>query len=121
MTPHYRALLLIVLAVSAQQAVATTEFTSIKPLLLQAIDAPDGRAEGIVVGPIALHWKASTKSTAPLLVEVTTLKRLKQEGCRRLNVRFKQENVASKEGKQTEFAMDYGINVCRDGSPPFED
>lgn len=121
MNPRYRVLLLIVLAVSVRQAVATTEFTSIKPLLLQAIDASNGRAEGIIVGTIALHWKASTKSDAPLLVEVTTLKHFSQEGCRRLNVRFKQENVVSKEGKQTEFAMDYGINVCRDGSPPSED
>ena len=116
-----RSVLLIVMAIVSRPTMAVSEFDSIKPLLLQAIDAPDGRAEGVIVGPIAQHWKASTKSAAPLLVEVTTLKRFRQEGCRRLNVRFKQENVVSKEGKQTEFAMDYGINVCRDGSPPSED
>jgi hypothetical protein len=26
----------------------------------------------------------------------------------------------TKEGKPVEFAVDYGINLCRDGSPPTE-
>jgi hypothetical protein len=96
------------------------EYTRAKPLLLQAIDAPDGRVEGELVGPIADKFRETTKSTAPLMAEVTTIKSFKQEGCKRLNLRLKQANVMTKEGKPVEFAVDYGINLCRDGSPPTE-
>lgn len=96
------------------------EYTSAKPLLLQAIDAPDGRAQGEIVGPIADKFRETTKSSAPVMAEVTTLKSFKQEGCKRLNMRLKQANVMTKEGKPVEFAVDYGINLCRDGSPPTE-
>jgi hypothetical protein len=100
--------------------VHAAEYTSAKPLLLQAIDAPDGRVEGELVGPIADKFRETTKSTAPLMAEVTTIKSFKQEGCKRLNLRLKQANVMTKEGKPVEFAVDYGINLCRDGSPPTE-
>lgn len=96
------------------------EYTSAKPLLLQAIDAPDGRAQGEIVGPIADKFRETTKSSAPVMAEVTTLKSFRQEGCKRLNVRLEQANVMTKEGKPVEFAVDYGINLCRDGSPPTE-
>jgi hypothetical protein len=100
--------------------VHAAEYTSAKLLLMQAIDAPDGRVEGELVGPIADKFRETTKSTAPLMAEVTTIKSFKQEGCKRLNLRLKQANVMTKEGKPVEFAVDYGINLCRDGSPPTE-
>ncbi|MEW5792651.1 MAG: hypothetical protein AB1790_14490 [Pseudomonadota bacterium] len=96
------------------------EYTSAKALLLQAIDAPDGRAQGEIVGPIADKFRETTKSSAPVMAEVTTIKSFKQEGCKRLNMRLKQANVPTKDGKTAEFAIDYGINLCRDGSPPTE-
>lgn len=96
------------------------EYTNTKPLLIQAIDAPDGRIQGKIVGPIADMFRETTKSSAPLMAEVTTIKSFKQEGCKRLNLRLKQANVMTKDGKPTEFAVDYGINLCRDGSPPVE-
>lgn len=101
-------------------AVHAAEYTNAKPLLLQAIDAPDGRAQGEIVGPIADKFRETTQSSAPVMAEVTTLKSFKQEGCKRLNLRLKQANVMTKEGKPVEFAVDYGINLCRDGSPPTE-
>ncbi|WP_141056319.1 hypothetical protein [Tepidiphilus succinatimandens] len=96
------------------------EYTSAKPLLLQAIDAPDGRAQGEIVGPIADKFRETTKSSAPVMAEVTTIKSFKQEGCKRLNVRLTQANVPTKDGQTIDFAIDYGINLCRDGSPPTE-
>ena len=54
------------------------------------------------------------------MLEVTTLKSFRQEGCKRLNVRLKQANVPAKDGKSAEFGIDYGVNLCRDGSPPTE-
>ncbi|MEO1767663.1 hypothetical protein [Thiobacter aerophilum] len=106
----------ICLAGSAHAA----EYTSAKPLLLQAIDAPDGRAQGEIVGPIADKFRETTKSSAPVMAEVTTIKSFKQEGCKRLNVRLTQANVPTKDGKLVEFAVNYELNLCRDGSPPTE-
>lgn len=97
-----------------------SEYTSLKPLMLQAIDAPDGKARGVIVGPIADKFQSTTGSTAPVMAEVTTLESFKQEGCKRLNVRLTQANVPTKDGKRIPFAIDYGINLCRDGSPPTE-
>lgn len=90
----------------------------VKSLLFQAIE--DGRAQGEIVGPIADKFRETTKSSAPVMAEVTTLKSFKQEGCKRLNVRLTQANVPTKDGGTTEFVVNYGINLCRDGSPPAE-
>lgn len=88
--------------------------------MIKAIDAPDGRVSGILRGPIADQFAMTTKSSSPVEIEVTTIKSFKQEGCKRLNVRLKQANVPTQDGKTTEFGIDYGINLCRDGSPPTE-
>ena len=110
---------LILLAVAPGLS-AATEYTSVKPVMLEALDSPGGVANGVLVGPIADKFSASTGSPAPVVVDVTTLKRFKQEGCKRLNVRLKQANVPTKEGKLAEFGVDYGLNLCRDGSSPTE-
>jgi hypothetical protein len=109
-----------VVFMSLTHLASAAEYSSIKRLLMEAIDAPTGSAQGVVVGPIAQQFRASTGSTAPVRAEVTTIKRFQQEGCKRLNVRLIQANVMAANGKPTEFAIDYGLNLCRDGSPPTE-
>lgn len=101
-------------------ASAASEYTSAKPLLLQAIGAHDGKAHGVLAGPAAEKFVSTTGSTAPVLVVVTTIKSFKQEGCKRLNLRLSQADVPTKDGRKVVYAMDYGINLCRDGSPPAE-
>lgn len=108
---------LLPLAVGSANA---AEYDNVKSLMLEAIDAADGTARGIIVGPIARRFHAATGSTAPVVVEVTSLHRFEQDGCRRLNVRLKQANVPTQEGKPSEFGIDYRLNLCRDGSPPTE-
>lgn len=92
----------------------------VKSLLFQAIDAQDGRAQGVVTGPIADRFRTTTGSVAPVLAEVTTLKRLKQEGCKRLRVSLSQAEVPTQDGGKTDFVVTYELNLCRDGSPPTE-
>lgn len=104
----------------ASGGIYAAKYTSAKALLIQAIDAPDGRAQGEIVGPIADKFRKTTKSNAPVMAEVTTIKSFKQEGCRRLNLRLHQANVLTQDGNTTEFVVNYGINLCRDGSPPIE-
>ena len=90
-----------------------------KVLMLAAIDAPDGRAAGMLTGEVADAITQRFSATSALLMEVTTLARYAQDGCRRLNVRFWQEGVKLAAGqaphKQT---IDIGINYCRNGQPP---
>lgn len=96
------------------------EYSNLKLAMLEAIDAPGGVVSGVVVGPVADKFASTTGSQSPVMVEVTTLKSFRQEGCKRLNVRLKQANVPAKDGKSAEFGIDYGVNLCRDGSPPTE-
>ena len=90
-----------------------------KVLMLAAIDAPDGRAAGMLTGEVADAISQRFSATSALFMEVTTLARYAQDGCRRLNVRFWQEGVRLAAGqapnKQT---IDIGINYCRNGQPP---
>jgi hypothetical protein len=74
-----------------------------------------GRASGVLTDAIADRFRQASGSTLPVLVEVSTLKHFRQEGCRRLNLRIRQEGSG-----KGQFGIDYGINLCRDGSPPTE-
>lgn len=118
--PMVRCAVAIFCTIASSGVMAATEYWSPKTAMLEAIDAPGGRASGILRGPVADQFASGTKSTSPVEIEVTTLNSFKQEGCKRLNVRLKQANVPTKDGRMTEFGVDYGINLCRDGSPPTE-
>ncbi len=101
------------------QAVPDVPAQQIRTLMVAAIDAPSGRATGTLADPLAQALRARFNATGPVLVEVSTLKRYRQAGCRRLNVRFRQDGVtlpdASRAGPQT---VDFGIDYCRNGSAP---
>lgn len=90
-----------------------------RPLLLAAIDAPDGRAHGVLSGPLADAITARFKATSPVYIDVSTERRYAQAGCRRLKVSFWQDGVqlpgAPAPRRQT---IDFGLNYCRDGLPP---
>ena len=90
-----------------------------RPLLVAAIDASSGEAHGMLVGEIADAVTQHFKGTSPIYIDVTTVRRYAQAGCRRLNVRFWQDGVqlpgVPAPRRQT---IDFGINYCRDGQPP---
>lgn len=100
----------------AQQRVTVSDA---RTLLLAAIESPDGKAQGVLVGEEAQAITQRFQGKTPIQVEVTTLRRYAQPGCSRLNVRIWQEGVllpgASSPRRQT---IDIGINYCRDGQPP---
>jgi hypothetical protein len=101
---------------SAQERMAVPDA---RPLLLAAIDAPDGRAHGVLAGPMADAITARFKATSPVYIDVSTERRYAQAGCRRLKVSFWQDGVqlpgAPAPRRQT---IDFGLNYCRDGLPP---
>ena len=106
----------VVLDASAQDR---TPVQDARPLLVAAIDAPNGDAHGMLVGEIADAVTQRFKGTSPIYIDVTTERRYAQPGCRRLNVRFWQDGVqlpgVPAPRRQT---IDFGINYCRDGQPP---
>jgi hypothetical protein len=101
---------------SAQQRVAVPDA---RPLLIAAIDAPDGRAYGVLTGRLADAITERFKGTTPIHIDVITQRRYAQPGCSRLNVRFWQDGVqlpdATVPRRQT---VDFGIDYCRNGAPP---
>ena len=111
---HDRILIPLLLLALSPLAIAEPS-TTVKQLLLMAIDAPDGKVNGVLADAIADRFRQATGSTLPVLVEVSTLKHFRQEGCRRLNLLIRQEGAG-----KGQFGIDYGINLCRDGSPPTE-
>jgi hypothetical protein len=112
---------LALVAACAQPAAAEDRLkvTDARPLLVAAIDAPDGRAQGVLTGPLADAISDRFRASSPIHVDVSTERRYAQEGCRRLKVSFWQEGVllprASAPRRQT---VDFSLNYCRDGLPP---
>ena len=99
-------------AVDAGQRVSAAQ-------LLAAIDAPDGRAHGVLSGPMADAITARFKATSPVFIDVSTERRYAQSGCRRLKVSFWQDGVQLPgEPGPRRRTIDFGINYCRDGLPP---
>ena len=107
------------LALFASTASAAESF-SVKALLMQALNAPDGTAKGIVEGKEADAIHTATGVSDPIRAEVSTIKKFNQEGCSRLAVRLVQPNTPTKEGGKTDFALNYELNLCRNGMPPSE-
>ena len=112
------------ISIAALALVATTasaaESFSVKALLMQVLNAPDGTSKGIVEGKEADAIHAVTGASDPVRAEVSTIKKFNQEGCSRLAVRLVQPNTPTKEGGRTDFALNYELNLCRNGMPPSE-
>lgn len=93
--------------------------TEAQPLLVEALHAADGQARGVLVGPMAEAISQRFQSSAPILIDVVTERRLPQAGCARLKVSFWQDDVrlpgSNAASRQT---LDLGIDYCLDGQPP---
>ncbi len=113
------ALGLLVTAISGQAADQRLAVQELRPLLVRAIDAADGLAQGELVGEAARTIGQHFRSRAPLLIDVLTLRRLAQPGCARLRVSFRQEEVRLP-GADAAMprSLAFEVNFCRDGQPP---
>jgi hypothetical protein len=104
---------------AAPEATPRVAVNDPKVLMLAAIDAPDGRAAGMLTGELADAITQRFSATSALFMDVTTLARYAQDGCRRLNVRFWQEGIRLTPGQAPkQQTIDIGINYCRNGQPP---
>jgi hypothetical protein len=121
MKPRHLAAALVVACSARAQAspVPRTPVSDPRPLMIAALNAPDGAAHGLLTGATADAITQKFKSGTPIFIDVTTLKRYTQAGCSRLKVLFWQDGVRlpgmAAPRKQT---IEFGINYCRDGLPP---
>jgi len=82
-------------------------------LMKAAIDAPDGRASGVLDDAVAGRIAKSTGSAAPVAARIETVRVFRQAGCRRLKVIVSQPVPG-----QLDVVFPFEMNLCRDGSPP---
>ncbi len=109
----------VLVAMPRVGAVPAPEVTAdLRPFLVAAIDAPDGRAAGTLAGPFAELLRSRGISAAPLFVEVTTLRAYRESGCKRLNVQFRQGAVKVGDAPPIDREIAFQLNYCRDGQPP---
>ena len=95
----------------------------IRPLLIMALDR--GEAHGVLVGDAA-KWAAQYfKTTAPIEIDVKTVKPLSRPGCTRLAITTAQEGVwdfnrEERASTPERKAFTWLVNYCRDGTLPSE-
>src|SRR5438128_3719743 len=118
---YFTAITLLALTASNVGAVDRQAVTTVKPLLVTAID--QGEAHGVLVGQAAKYIAQTFKNTAPIEIDVKTIQALGEPGCKRLAVTTSQEGVVdfNREKRDTKPARNsftYQLNYCRDGQTP---
>jgi len=84
-------------------------------LMKAAIDAPDGRASGVLDDAVASLIAKATGRVAPVAARIETVRVFHQAGCRRLKATLSQPVPA-----QPDAVFPFEMNLCRDGSAPRE-
>lgn len=98
--------------------------TDIKPLLVTALDR--GEAHGVLVGEAAQWTAQHFKTSAPIEIDVKTVKPHSRPGCMRLAITTAQDGVWDFNRKERATAPErkaftWMVNYCRDGSLPSEE
>ena len=99
---------LLVIAVSSHAA-------SLGALMKLAIDAPDGRASGVLDDAVAGLIAKITGRSDPVAARIETVHVFRQTGCRRLKATLSQPAPG-----QPDAIFPFEMNLCRDGSAPRE-
>jgi hypothetical protein len=106
-------------AVDASAQPARRPVEQFAPLLLAALDAPDGAAHGVLTGNMAVAISRQYGTSAPIEIDVATIVRYAQPGCARLRVDVSQQGVkfAATAAPQRQ-EIRFELNYCSDGLPP---
>lgn len=95
--------------------------TDYRDILLKAMDANDGRVVVDVTGKIAeMIRQQINRPNARVVAEVSTIEQLKQDGCKRFNIRFTTPGtlLPMSDGSTQMLDMSMKLNMCRNGLPP---
>lgn len=109
-------LIFLLLAPIAGFAQGRLQVTSIKPLLIAAIDR--GIAYGVMMGPAAELIAKQFGSREPIEVTVRAVRPLLAPDCKRLEVKTTQAGVREKGQTPASKELVYQLNYCRDGRFP---
>lgn len=117
----FAAIALLALTASNVDALDRQAVTTVKPLLRTALD--QGEAHGLLVGQAAQYIAQAFRSTAPIEIDVKTVRTLSEPDCKRLAVTTSQEGVVDfnrekRDTKPARTAFTYQFNYCRDGRTP---
>jgi len=108
-------LLCFTAALSTAHAARTrTPVTTIKPLLVTAID--HGEAYGTLTGESRAFIDRRFSTSAPIEIDVKAVHDLSQVGCKRLQVITRQAQVREASSQAAaEKELSYEVSFCRDG------
>lgn len=100
-------------------AVERQQVSDLRPLLIVALD--HGEAHGVLSGEAARWMAQAFKTTAPIEIDVRTVKTLRQPGCKRLAITTAQDGVwdfnrTERAAAPERKAFTWMVNYCRDGS-----
>lgn len=82
-------------------------------LMKAAIDAPDGRASGVLDDAVAGMISRTTGRAAPVEARIETVRVFRQAGCRRLKATLRQPVSG-----RPEAVFMFEMNLCLDGTAP---
>jgi len=111
--------LLTSLPVADAAAIERQQVSDLRPLLIVALD--HGEAHGVLTGEAAQGLAQAFKTTAPIEIDVRTVKTLRQPGCQRLAITTAQDGVwdfnrTERAAAPERKAFTWMVNYCRDGS-----
>jgi|KBSMisStaDraftv2_1062788.scaffolds.fasta_scaffold18939_2 hypothetical protein len=99
---------------TAHAATSRRPVTTIKPLLVTAIDR--GEAYGTVTGESRAFMEKHFETSAPIEIDVKALHDLPQAGCKRLQVITRQAQVREASSQAAaDKELSYEVSFCRDG------
>ena len=112
-------ILLTSLPMADAAAIERQQVSDLRPLLIVALD--HGEAHGVLTGEAAQGIAQAFKTTAPIEVDVRTVKTLRQPGCQRLAITTAQDGVwdfnrTERAAAPERKAFTWMVNYCRDGS-----
>lgn len=120
---HYGRTMIVALlaAALASPAMAREAVTSIKPLLVRALQA--GKAKGTLVSRDAQAFSRQFGTAAPILVDVEQVGSHKERGCGRLRVVTRQAGVVERDAQgkprpAADQSLAWQVNYCVSGRFP---
>lgn len=102
-------------------AVTVGDGTDYRDLLMKAMNAKDGKVVVDVTGKTAeVIRQQINRPNARVVAEVTTVGKLKQEGCKRFNIRYTTPGtlLPMTDGSSRMLDMSVKLNMCQNGLPP---
>jgi hypothetical protein len=108
-------------ALGANPSPHLREVDNLKLLLIEALEAPDGKAKAFLTGPAIEMANKYFDAHGKLAAVVTREKRYRQPGCGRLKVVLHQMGVLDPITKERKTrASVYGMDYCTTGKAPVD-